>query len=160
MVQPQNFPAAGGCTCRAVRYRATRAPLIVHCCHCRWCQRETGSAFALNALIESSCLELLSGSPELVPIPSNSGKGQTVARCPACRVAVWSHYAGLGEVLSFVRVGTFDEPDRFAPDVHIYTESKQPWVVIPAGARAYSQYYKSAEVWSAESLARRRALLG
>jgi hypothetical protein len=153
------FTAEGGCTCRTVRYRMMRAPLVVHCCHCRWCQRETGSAFVLNALIETSALERLSGEPELVPTPSNSGKGQKIARCPACRIAVWSHYAGIGEVLAFVRVGTLDEPDRCPPDVHIYTESKQPWVVIPAGARAFSQYYKSAEVWSAASLARREALL-
>jgi hypothetical protein len=153
------FAADGGCTCRAVRYRMMRAPMIVHCCHCRWCQRETGTAFALNALVETSALERLSGEPELVLTPSNSGKGQKIARCPTCRVAVWSHYAGLGEVLAFVRVGTLDEPDRCPPDVHIFTESKQPWVVIPAGARAFSQYYKSAEVWSAASLARRAALV-
>ena len=153
------FTAAGGCTCRAVRYRMMRAPLIVHCCHCRWCQRETGTAFALNALIESSALELLSDAPELVLTPSNSGKGQKIARCPACRIAVWSHYAGLGEVLAFVRVGTLDEPDRCPPEVHIYTESKQPWVVIPDGARVFEQYYKSREVWSAASLVRREALL-
>src|ERR1700730_3881873 len=159
MGDPQEFSAEGGCTCRSVRFSMRRAPLIVHCCHCRWCQRETGSAFVLNALVESSHLVLLSGSPEFVSIPSNSGKGQKVARCPVCRVALWSHYAALGEVLSFVRTGTLDDPDRFAPDVHIYTESKQPWVVIPSGARAFSQYYKSAEVWSTESLARRQALL-
>ena len=160
MIEAVQFCAEGGCTCREVRYRLTQAPLIVHCCHCRWCQRETGSAFVLNALIESSCLQLTSGRPQFVPTPSNSGKGQKVARCPACQVAVWSHYSGLGDIMSFVRVGTLDEPDRLAPDVHIYTESKQPWVVIPAGARAFSQYYKSREVWSAHSLARRQALLG
>ena len=153
------FTAAGGCTCRSVRYRLTRAPLIVHCCHCRWCQRETGSAFVLNALIESDALELESGRTELVPTPSASGKGQQIARCPLCRIALWSHYGGF-EVMSFVRVGTLDEPDRFAPDVHIYTESRQPWVVLPAAARVFAQYYKSAEVWSAESLARRAALFG
>lgn len=160
MPEPQQFSAEGGCTCRAVRYRLTREPLIVHCCHCRWCQRETGSAFALNALIESANLDVLAGHPELVPTPSNSGKGQRIARCPSCRVALWSYYGGLGDIVSFVRVGTLDEPDRLPPAVHIYTESKQPWVVIPAGARAFSQYYKSGEVWSKESLARRQALLG
>jgi hypothetical protein len=154
------FSAEGGCTCRQVRYRLTRAPLIVHCRHCRWCQRESGSAFAINALIESSCLELTGGRPQSVPTPSNSGKGQTVARCPACQVAVWSHYGGLGDIMSFVRVGTLDEADRLAPDVHIYTDSKQPWVLIPAGVRSFSQYYRSREVWSAQSLARREALLG
>jgi len=154
------FSADGGCTCRAVRYRLTDAPLIVHCCHCRWCQRETGSAFALNALIESERVRLLSGQPQSVPLPSNSGKGQTVQRCPDCRIAVWSYYAGLGERMSFIRVGTLDEPDRLPPAVHIYTESKQPWVMLPQGARCFAQYYKSREVWSPESLARRQALLG
>jgi hypothetical protein len=154
------FSAEGGCTCRAVRYCITDRPLIVHCCHCRWCQRETGSAFVLNALIESARLTVLGGEPERVATPSNSGKGQQIARCADCRVALWSHYAGSGERLSFVRVGTFDEPDRFPPDVHIFTESKQPWVMLPAGARAFGQYYRSSEVWSAASLARRQALLG
>jgi hypothetical protein len=151
-------PCEGGCTCRSVRYRLTSTPLIVHCCHCRWCQRESGAAFALNALIETDRLELLHGQAELVATPSASGKGQRIARCPACRVAVWSHYAGFEQRVSFVRVGTLDEPDRFPPDVHIYTESKQPWVVLPAGARRFPQFYKSREVWSAASLERRERL--
>lgn len=136
------------------------APLIVHCCHCRWCQRETGSAFVLNALIEADRVELLEGSAEVVPTPSASGKGQRISRCPVCRIALWSNYAGAGDALRFVRVGTLDDPDAFPPDIHIFTESKQPWVVIPPGARAVGQYYKSAEVWSEASLVRRRALLG
>jgi hypothetical protein len=154
-----SFPA-GGCDCRAVRYEMRSRPLVVHCCHCRWCQRESGAAFALNALIEADRVVLLEGTPEVVETPSASGKGQRIARCPVCRVALWSNYAGAGEVLRFVRVGTLDDPDACPPDIHIFTESKQPWVVIPAGARAVPQYYKSAEVWSEESLARRRAVLG
>jgi hypothetical protein len=148
----------GGCTCRNVRYRLSLPPLIVHCCHCRWCQRESGAAFALNLLIESGRLQLLNGRVDLVETPSASGKGQRIARCPECRVALWSHYAGFNERVSFVRVGTLDEPDRFPPDVHIYTESKQPWIVLPHGARSFARFYKSAEVWSAESLERREAL--
>jgi len=150
----------GACTCRSVRFTMRGPPLIVHCCHCRWCQRESGAAFALNALIEADRVELLEGAPEVVPTPSASGKGQRISRCPVCRIALWSNYAGAGEALRFVRVGTLDDPDSFPPDIHIFTESKQPWVVIPPGARAVSQYYKSAEVWSEASLARRRALLG
>jgi hypothetical protein len=143
-----------------VRYRLIPPPLIVHCCHCRWCQRESGAAFALNALIESERMLLLTGHVELVVTPSASGKGQRIARCPVCRIALWSHYFGFGDRVSFVRVGTLDEPDEFPPDVHIYTESKQPWVVIPTGSRSFSQYYSSREVWSEASLARRRALMG
>lgn len=150
--------AAGGCSCRAVRYSLMSPPLIVHCCHCRWCQRESGASFALNAVIEADRVPLVRGSPLLVMTPSASGKGQNIARCPDCHVALWSNYAGAGEALRFVRVGTLDDPDRLEPDIHIYTESKQPWVVIPSGARAVPQYYRRSEVWSAESLARRERL--
>ena len=150
----------GRCTCGFVRYRMKTAPLFVHCCHCRWCQRETGSAFALNAMIESDRLELLAGEVEIVPTPSQSGKGQKIVRCPRCRVAVWSHYAGGGDAVAFVRVGTLEEPDRCPPDIHIYTASKQPWVTLPLGARAVPEYYRASEQWPAESLARREALRG
>jgi hypothetical protein len=151
-------PHDGGCTCRAVRYRMTSGPMIVHCCHCRWCQRETGASFALNALIEATRVVLLEGEPEIVDTPSNSGKGQKIARCPTCRIALWSNYSGGGDKVRFIRVGTLDEPDRLPPDIHIFTMSKQPWVVLPPGARAVPEYYKSAEVWPAESLARRAVL--
>ena len=152
------FPIEGGCTCRALRYQLLSAPLIVHCCHCRWCQRETGSAFVLNALIEAERLQLLQGEPDLVDTPSQSGAGQRIARCPRCRIALWSHYAGAGEAVCFVRVGTLDEPDRLPPDIHIYTESKQPWVVLPAGAAVVPQFYDPDATWSADSLARRAAM--
>ncbi len=155
---PDDRPYDGGCTCRHVRYRMTTRPLIVHCCHCRWCQRETGASFALNAVIEADRVQLLSGEVEVIDTPSASGKGQKISRCPKCRVAVWSNYAGGGDAVRFVRVGTLDQPDRLPPDIHIFTASKQPWVVLPTGARAVPEYYDSAEVWSSESLARRAAL--
>lgn len=154
-----SFPAGGGCDCRALRYRMSTHPLVVHCCHCRWCQRESGSAFALNAMIEADRVESLGDQPELVDTPSESGMGQTIARCARCKVAVWSHYAGSGPVTKFVRVGTLDEPDGFAPDVHIFTASKQAWVVLPAGVPVFEAYYDRDAVWTAESLARRELLL-
>ncbi|MCP5285696.1 MAG: GFA family protein [Burkholderiaceae bacterium] len=149
----------GGCDCRRVRYRMTSRPLFVHCCHCRWCQRESGSAFALNAMIESDRVECLGEPPEWVDTPSASGRGQLVARCPRCRIALWSHYAGAGRAVSFVRVGTLDAPDAMPPDVHIFTASKQPWVVLPPGTPAVPEYYDRKQLWPAESLARRQALL-
>jgi hypothetical protein len=152
-------PAEGGCTCRFVRYRMLGPPLIVHCCHCRWCQRESGTAFALNAMIEAERVELIDGEVEVVATPSLSGKGQRVSRCPTCRIAVWSNYAGSGEAIRFVRIGTLDEPDRLPPNVHIFTESKQPWVVLPSDVPAVPQYYKAAEIWSKESLERRARVL-
>ncbi|TNE66481.1 MAG: GFA family protein [Alphaproteobacteria bacterium] len=160
-MQSHAFEAAeGGCTCRTVRYSIKNRPLFVHCCHCRWCQRETGTAFALNALIETDRIEVTAGSPDLVLTPSNSGKGQKIARCPHCHVAVWSHYMGAGDKLAFLRVGTLDNPDRLPPDIHIFTESKQPWVHLPPGAVAVPEYYSSKEHWPAESLERRKALFG
>ena len=147
----------GGCDCRLIRYRLARVPLFVHCCHCRWCQRETGSAFVMNALIETDRVELLAGEPDVVLTPSNSGKGQRIARCPVCRIAVWSHYGGSPQ-LSFVRVGTLDDPDAFPPDIHIYTSTKQPWFQLPAGVPAVAEYYRSSELWPPASLERRKAL--
>jgi len=138
----------------------TSKPMFVHCCHCRWCQRETGAAFALNALMEADRVVVLAGSTDAVEIPSNSGKGQKISRCPVCRIAVWSNYAGAGDAVRFVRVGTLDEPDRFPPDVHIFTASKQPWVVLGPDTPAFPGYYKTRELWPKESLERRSAVLG
>ena len=150
----------GGCTCRGVRYRMTSRPMFVNCCHCRWCQRETGTAFALNAMIEADRVELLSGTPEIIITPSNSGKGQKIARCPTCHIALWSNYGGAGDLVRFVRVVTLDEPDDFPPDIHIFTMSKQPWVILPPDKPAVPEYYDSKAMWPEESLARRRAILG
>jgi hypothetical protein len=144
----------GGCDCRSIRYRMTSAPLIVHCCHCRWCQRESGASFALNAMIESDRVVVTGPEPELIDTPSNSGRGQKIARCPRCKVAVWSHYAGSGALTRFVRVGTLDNPDALPPDVHIFTASKQPWVTLSPESKVFAEFYSPAAVWSRESLER------
>jgi hypothetical protein len=149
----------GGCTCREVRFRLLSKPLFVHCCHCRWCQRETGASFALNAMIEADRVLTLAGEPEVVLTPTLSGKGQKISRCPTCRVALWSTYSGAGNAVRFVRVGTLDMPDRLPPDIHIFTESKQPWVILPPGTPAVAQYYNRDKYWPADSLERRRILL-
>jgi hypothetical protein len=146
--------ADGGCTCRFVRYRMIGRPLYVHCCHCRWCQRETGSAFAQNAMIEAERVEVLGGSVEVIATPTLSGKGQKISRCPTCRIALWSSYAGAGDAIRFVRVGTLDEPERLPPDIHIFTASKQPWVVLAPNVPAVTEYYKASEYWPKESLER------
>ena len=156
----KGFPAEGGCSCGAVRYRMESAPIFVHGCHCTWCQRETGASFALNAMIEADRVALLSGEPEVVLTPSASGACQRIARCPSCRIALWSNYAGSGETVRFVRVWTLDEPARLPPDIHIFTASKQPWVVLPPDTPAVAEYYDREDYWPADSLARRRALLG
>lgn len=159
MAKRRAFPVDGGCACGSLRYRLLNKPLFVHCCHCTWCQRETGSAFAVNAMIETARVKLLAGQPDIVNTPSESGKGQLIVRCPACKVAVWSHYSGAGLKAAFVRTGTLDRPEACPPDIHIFTRSKQAWVQIPEGVRAVPVYYKREREWPAASLKRRAALL-
>lgn len=154
MAGANDYPLSGACACGEIRYQLLSAPLFVHCCHCRRCQRETGAAFALNALVEMDRVALLDGAPESILTPTASGKGQAIYRCPSCRIALWSHYAGAGDKIAFIRVGTLDDPDRLRPDIHIYTSSKQPWVIIPEGALAMPEFYSLRRTWPAESIER------
>jgi hypothetical protein len=147
----------GGCACGSARYRLRTSPLFVHCCHCKDCQRQTGSAFVLNALIETDRVDRLGGETALFRMPTDSGSPHDVARCTACGTAVWSHYGGLTK-LSFIRVGTLDEPAALPPDVHIYTRSRLPWVSLPPGVPAFEAYYDSKTLWPPDKLARRRIL--
>jgi hypothetical protein len=149
----------GGCACGTVRYRLAAAPMFVHCCHCLDCQRQTGSAFVLNALIEADRVLVLSGDPQPIGVPTDSGLPHQVFRCPSCQTALWSVYGGRSE-LRFIRVGTLDTPQALPPDVHIYTRSKQPWLILPEATPSFEAYYDPQRVWPAASLDRRRALFG
>lgn len=149
----------GGCACGNIRYRMEMPPMFVHCCHCRDCQRQTGSAFVLNAIIETDRIEVLKGSPEPVTVPTDSGRPHDIYRCPSCRIALWSDY-GRRPKLRFLRVGTLDESTSVKPDVHIFTRSKLPWIGLPDSVPAFEVYYDMKELWPAESLKRREALSG
>jgi hypothetical protein len=151
-----SVPREGGCSCGAVRYRLTSDPLFVHCCHCLNCQRQTGSAFAVNVLIEADRVELLAGEPEPVRVPRSAGTYQRIFRCPACQVAVYSTYTR--STVRFVRAGTLDDPSGVEPDVHIYVRSKAPWVELPASTPAFRSYYDTEKLWPATSLQRLAAL--
>jgi hypothetical protein len=149
----------GGCACGRLRYRMRSLPMFVHCCHCKDCQRQTGSAFVLKALIETEPVELQSGEPRAYLMPTDSGQPHTVFRCSDCGTAVWSEYGGR-KTLRFVRVGTLDDPRALAPDVHIYVRSKLPWITLPEGVPVFEAYYDSRKLWPAVSLEPRRAALG
>lgn len=146
----------GGCTCGHVRYQIISEPMIVHCCHCRGCQQNTGASFALNALFEADRVELVSGEVEEITVPTPSGAGQDITRCAKCKVAIWSNYnlGGLRERIRFIRVGTLDNPDQLPPDVHIYTCSKQPWVILQKDDQKADMFYDIKATWSPESLKR------
>jgi len=144
----------GGCSCGKLRYRIIADPLIVHACHCRQCQHITGSAFVMNAVVEKSKVDILTGATSHFQFPSTS---HTAYFCPDCATYVWSQYSTPGSCLGscwFVRVGTLDDPDRHPPDVHIFTSSKQPWVVIPPETPRFDEYFTIRDVWQESSLAR------
>ncbi len=147
----------GGCACGEVRYRLASDPLFVHCCHCLNCQRQTGSAFVINVLIEADRVELLAGEPSVVAVPREGGDEQKIWRCPACQIALYSQYTT--PRVRFVRAGTLDDPSAVQPDVHIFTRSKLPWVTLPEGVPAFDVYYDMEKLWPAESLERSKALL-
>jgi len=148
----------GGCACGGVRYRLAAPPMFVHCCHCVDCQRQTGSAFVINALIETFQVEIVTGTTVRIPVPTDSGRPHVIHRCPTCQTALWSHY-GERTALCFVRVGTLDQPAAAPPDVHIYTRSKLPWVALPERVPAFAEYYDLRTLWPPDSLARRKAAL-
>jgi hypothetical protein len=131
--------------------------MFVHCCHCLNCQRQTGSAFVINLLIEADRVEVLRGTPQQVDAPRDDGSVQRIFRCPDCQVAVFSDY-GAPDV-RFVRAGTLDDPTDITPDMHIFTRSKVGWVTLPEDAPAFEVYYDSQKLWPPESLRRLEAVL-
>lgn len=159
MTEPTKTTFDGQCACGQVRYRLNGAPLFVHCCHCLWCQRESGSGFALNTMYEADHVTLLQGAPEKIDTPTKSGKGQIYVRCACCKVALWSHYGGAGNALAFVRIGTLENPGHMQPDVHIFTRSKQPWVQLPETVPAFDAFYNRGDLWPEGALARRQAAI-
>jgi len=152
-----SVPREGGCACGSIRYRMTSDPLFTHCCHCLNCQRQTGSAFVINLLIESDRVELLAGAPQPVDVPRDDGSMQRIYRCPTCQIAVFSEYTR--PEVWFVRGGTLDEPTAVTPDVHIFTKSKVSWLTLPESAPAFEVYYDTNALWPAESLERIGAIL-
>jgi hypothetical protein len=147
----------GGCACGETRYRLTSEPLFVNCCHCLNCQRQTGSAFVINALIETERVQLLAGEPVAVDVPRDDGSPQTIFRCPTCQLALFSQYTHPG--VRFVRAGTLDDPSAVAPDAHIYTRTKLSWVTLPDDVPSFDEYYDAKVLWPPSSLERRDALM-
>jgi hypothetical protein len=155
----QSRKLKGGCACGKVRYQLLAEPLRVHCCHCTDCQRHTGSAFVLNAIIETAAIKILRGELEAVPVPRAYGP-HDIYRCRHCKTALWSDY-GHRPQIRFVRVGTLDRPSALPPDIHIYTRTKVPWLKLPKGTPAFKDYYNTKKVWPQQSLERlRKALAG
>jgi hypothetical protein len=149
----------GTCGCGEVIYQMSSKPMFVHCCHCSECQKQTGSAYALNAIIETDRVEF-DGSVVENTLPTPSGHGQVITRCAKCGTAVFSSYLLRLGKLRYIRVGTLDDPSKCPPDVQIFTSSKQPWVSLNLGIPIFDNFYKIEEVWPDASLARWHGLFG
>ena len=151
-------PLEGTCSCGSIRYRLNASPMFVHCCHCLNCQRQTGSAFVINVLVEAEHVQLLKGEPAAVEVPRDDGSKQRIMRCPACQIAVWSYYTK--PTIAFVRAGTLDVPSSVKPDVHIYTRTKAKWLKLPKRTPSFRNYYQTSELWPEASFKRLTAALG
>lgn len=154
-----NAPLTGACACKALTYRLLDTPMFTHCCHCRQCQRLTGSGFVINTIIENDNIELVSGEVVMTPGPSEESAIHNIYRCATCSTAVWSDYGGRPNY-RFVRAGTLDDPGAITPDVHIFTRFKVPWVVIPPEHRQFDMFYQLEQEWPSEMLARRKRAVG
>ena len=149
----------GGCGCGQVRYRIEGEPMMVHNCHCRLCQQQTGSTSVINAFFEGERVSVVQGEITEHKLAGGSGRAHTICRCAACGTALWSYYARLGRLSYGVRAGTLDDPGSVTPDVVIFTESRMPWVALPEGIPAFEQYYDFREVLAPVKLDRLMALV-
>ena len=151
----------GRCACGSVEFVITDEPLFVNVCHCHRCQRESGSPFACNVLIEADRLELRSGAVAPIRVPTDSGRAHDIHRCTACGAPMWSIYERLSPI-RFIRVGNFDLESRAAlrPKAQIFTQSKLPWVVMPESLPAFDGFYDIKELWPQASIARLMRALG
>ena len=138
---------AGGCACGALRYKLTADPLIVHACHCRDCQRLTGSAFVTNIWIERKFVEAGPAVPKSFKLTAGNGKHHEVFFCDAahtcganitCRRAIPCWFASERLIIR-------------KPDVHIFTRSKVPWLDLPKDVPAFESFYSMNVVWSVQS---------
>ena len=146
----------GGCFCGAVRFAMRGRPMFIHACHCKDCRRQSGGPFVINGLIEADRISLSEGAPACRTLATDSGYPHDLFVCADCGSPLWSDYGRRGWML-FVRLAALDAPERFTPDVHIYTVSKLPWVPLPSGARTFPHYYDMNAEWPAESTERRRS---
>lgn len=149
----------GRCGCGAVTYRMASKPMLVHCCCCSECQTQTGSAFAINAIIEADRVTC-EGPVTEHHLPTPSGKGQITTRCATCGVAVFSNYLVREGKLRYIRVGTLDDPSECPPDVQIFTSSLPNWAMLDPSVPSYEKFYDFKDVWPEPAWARWQALFG
>ena len=126
--------AEGGCQCGSVRYRLNAEPLALAVCHCRDCQRQSGSAFALSLFVPRKAFRLLSGELKTFATVCDSGRTKECAFCGSCGTRIYHQ----GKRGMSIKAGTLDDTSNLSPDAHYWTKRKQPWVEIPDGVRCFT----------------------
>ena len=132
-----NFPQSGGCQCGAIRYEITGPPVAVYACHCIECQKQSGSAFAMGAVIPQEHFRITKGNPKMFAREINPAKTMECWFCPDCGTRLYHVPGGATYSNRNIKPGTLDDTSWLVPTTHFWTCSAQEWVVIPEGATRY-----------------------
>jgi hypothetical protein len=123
------LPFEGGCACQAVRYRVTAKPVAMLNCHCRDCQRSSGTAYSSILVVPAPAFTLLQGAPRAHETLAESGNRVRREHCPTCGAPLFARNASLTGFVG-IRPASLDDPSWFSPTVDIWTASAHPWDVM------------------------------
>ncbi len=128
---------SGGCACGAVRYETDAEPVVMLNCHCRDCQKASGSAYAAIMVVSKSAVQV-TGEPRYHKVVGSGGKAVERGFCPTCGSQVLAKLERMPDVLG-LQAGSLDDPSRYAPAMDIFTDSAQPWDHMQAGTQKLPQ---------------------
>ncbi len=128
----------GGCQCGNIRYEVVGIPKQLVVCHCTDCQRQSGSAFGMTLVVNEADFRLTQGEPKTFASKSHTGRAKLGAFCPECGTRIY-HKPEWRKGTVSVKPGTLDDTRWLKPDMHLWTSSKQTWVTIPEGVKAYEK---------------------
>jgi hypothetical protein len=128
----------GRCNCGAVRYTLASSPLTVAACHCTQCRRQSGAAYSVNLIVRASAMEVVGDLASWEDSDTESGAPLSREHCGKCGSPIRSVPSASPKLIA-VKSGTLDDPSAFAPAMHIWVQSKLPWVTIPDGIPTFQR---------------------
>ena len=126
----------GGCQCGGIRYQIEGDPIALAICHCTDCQQQSGSAFGMSLIVPQAAFRVTLGEPRSFTKQADSGNETKCFFCGDCGVRIYHSPSAMGTTYN-VKPGTLDERSWLRPSVEVWTSSKQPWVAVPEGLRAF-----------------------
>jgi hypothetical protein len=122
-------PFTGGCACGAIRYTCSAEPFASLNCHCRDCQRASGSAFAAVLIVPVAAFSLTKGEPTYYDVKADSGNNMSRGFCGKCGAPVFIQHTRItpGPAVVVIQAASLDDPSWFQPIIDIYTSRAQPW---------------------------------